>query len=322
MKEISILGAGAFGTALAIALASDGRKVRLWGRDATSRSDMSANRENRVYLPGIEFPKSIEIANSVEDASRSPIVLLSVPTQALGQFLDEFGHFLHGKTLVTCCKGIDLITGTGPTAVLQQAIPDAVVAVLTGPSFAADIAAGLPTALTLATSHSSYGPEMQVALSGRTLRIYLSDDPIGAEFGGAVKNVIALAAGLTLGSGLGESARAAVITRGFAEMQRLAEAIGARPETLQGLSGLGDLILTCTSEKSRNLSAGLALGRAQPLPTGTTIEGLATAKAVSNLAEKHKIDMPVSTMVAAVVSGETTIDEARDALLTRPLRKE
>jgi glycerol-3-phosphate dehydrogenase (NAD(P)+) len=321
MSRIGVFGAGAFGTALAITLARAGNSVTLWGRDPDARQSMRMQRENHRRLPGIRFPKNLALGDTV-DATLADINLLVVPTQALGAFLAEHSVLLQDQTLITCCKGIDLKTGLGPTELISQVAPSARTAVLTGPSFADDIAAGLPTALALAASDTSLGAQLQSELSGPTLRLYLSDDPVGAELGGALKNVIALAAGLTIGSGHGESARAAVMTRGFAEMQRLALAMGAKPETLSGLSGLGDLILTCTSEKSRNFSAGLALGRGDAPRSDTTIEGLATANAVAKLSKTHGIDMPITAMVSAVVNGNMPLEAARDALLARPLRKE
>ena len=317
--RVAVLGAGAFGTALAIALANAGRHVTLWARDPRH---MLTSRENTARLPGIALPPGLKITGELEDATTAAVILLAIPMQALSGFTRQNAGRLANKTLVTCAKGVDLASGLGPTALVAQACPTANVAMLSGPGFAVDIARGLPTALTLA-SHAD-GRDLQAALSTETLRLYRSADVTGVELGGALKNVVAIAAGLAMGAGLGESARAALLTRGFAEMNRFAVARGARAETLAGLAGLGDLVLTATSEKSRNYAFGLALGRggkAAP-PAGTTVEGMATARAVSALAGKAGIDMPVTDMVVAVLDGKMTIKAARAALLARPLREE
>jgi glycerol-3-phosphate dehydrogenase (NAD(P)+) len=220
---------------------------------------------------------------------------------------------------VVCCKGIDLASLRGPTAMVQGLCPQSAVSILTGPSFAADIARGLPTALTLA----GQGVEaLQPLLSTATLRLYRSDDAVGAELGGALKNVVAIAAGVVMGAGLGESARAALITRGFAEMQRFALSQGAASDTLLGLSGLGDLILTCTSTQSRNLRYGMALGSGAAFDRTITVEGVATAQAIEQIAQNLALDMPVSTMVARLIGQDITLDQAIHSLMSRPLRKE
>ncbi len=316
MTGIAVLGAGAFGTALAVALARDGGSVTLVAREGAAAMD--AARENARYLPGVAFPPGLTVAPELPDAET---VLLAVPMQALAGALATQATALDGRALVACCKGVDLASGRGPTALIAEACPKALPAVLTGPSFAVDIARGLPTALTLACADEAGGARLQAALSREALRLYLAFDVIGAELGGALKNVVALAAGVTMGAGLGESARASVVTRGFAEMQRIARALGADPATLTGLSGLGDLVLTATSEKSRNYAAGLALGAGLP-PGKGTIEGIATAEAVARLAAEKGIDAPLTRMVAAVTAGRLTVEEARDILLARPLRTE
>jgi glycerol-3-phosphate dehydrogenase (NAD(P)+) len=219
---------------------------------------------------------------------------------------------------VACCKGVDLTTLIGPASLIRKACPDAQAAILTGPSFAADIARGLPTALTLAGADQA----LQRLLSTPNLRLYRSDDVIGAELGGALKNVIAIAAGVVIGAGLGESARAALMTRGFSEMSRLALSLGAHAETLAGLSGLGDLVLTCTSAQSRNFRFGQALGAGQPFDASVTVEGAATARAAARLAAQSGIDMPITAMIAALLAERITLPQAITALLTRPLKQE
>jgi glycerol-3-phosphate dehydrogenase (NAD(P)+) len=319
MSGVAILGAGAFGTALAVTLAREGQTVTLWTRDSDQAVDMRRRRVNLARLPGVDLPPSVHVTS---DLSRieSDCILLAVPAQALGGFLREHGSALDKRTLVSCGKGIDRDTGLRPSQLIARACPGARVAALTGPSFAEDIAAGLPTALTLAVAEN--GADLQARLSTAGLRLYLTHDIVGAELGGALKNVIALAAGITIGAGLGESARAAVVTRGFAEITRFAVSEGAMPETLAGLSGLGDLLLTCTSPKSRNYAAGLAIGAGRPPATGVTIEGLATAEAAAALAAARGIDMPLSATVAAVTHRRMTVAEAADHLMSRPLRKE
>lgn len=312
---VAIAGAGAFGTALAVALAADGRQVRLWGRDTA----LAARRES-ARLPGVTLPVGVQVVKNVSDLAESGPILLAMPMQSLRGFLAEEGSALLSCDLVACCKGIDLATLQGPAEVMQAAGARGAVAVLTGPSFAADIARGLPTALTLACAGPGAGA-LQMRLSTGTLRLYRTDDVVGAELGGALKNVIAIAAGVVIGAGLGDSARAALVTRGHAEMLRCALALGARAETLAGLSGLGDLILTCTSAQSRNFAHGLALGAGTP-PMAATVEGVTTALAVERLAAEKGIDMPVAAMVARLVRNEIGVGEAVRALMSRPLKQE
>lgn len=309
---ISVLGAGAFGGALAIAMGRE-NPVTLWGRGLNGRQI--------ARLPGVELPGNVSVTSQIRPADDGP-VLLALPMQALGGFLAEHGKLLDGRALVACCKGVDLHTLLGPTALIRHHCPNSVPAILTGPSFAVDIARGLPTALTLACADDDAGKRLQQQLSTADLRLYRTTDTIGAELGGALKNVVAIAAGMVMGAGLGESARAALMTRGNAEMVRLAMALGAKAETLSGLSGFGDLVLTCTSAQSRNFQFGHAQGRGQTFDASVTVEGVATAKAVSNLAKRHAIDMPITTMVAAVTSQKILLSDAIQALMSRPLKQE
>ena len=314
---IAILGAGAFGTALACALGD----ITLWCRDPEQAQKLHSDRENRARLPGITLPDTVAVTSDL-DKLDADILLIAIPMQQTREFLEANRAMLATRTLVACSKGVDLDLMIGPVGVIGTVLPDTKAALLTGPSFADDIARGLPTALTLACSDKTTGQQLQETLSTQNLRLYRNEDVIGAELGGALKNVIAIAAGVTIGAGLGESARAALMARGYAEMQRLAMALGAQPETLAGLSGLGDLILTCGSEKSRNFRFGLALGRAETFDTATTVEGAATARAVARLAPSHGLDMPITRMVAALVEGYLTLPEALSALLARPLTDE
>ncbi|MGV6890110.1 NAD(P)H-dependent glycerol-3-phosphate dehydrogenase [Rhodophyticola sp. SM2404] len=313
-ERIDIAGAGAFGTALAIAFGRAGHEVTLWARQAAG--DINAARENKARLAGHALPDTVRATGDLADL-KAEILLLAIPTQKLGSFLDT--SRVDAPHLICCSKGIHRESGLGPTALIASQRPKAFVAQLTGPSFAADIAAGLPTALTLACANDAIGQKLQTTLSTSTLRLYRSTDVIGAELGGALKNVIAIAAGAVIGRGLGESARAALMARGFAEMRRISTTMGARDDTLAGLSGFGDLVLTCTSEKSRNMRFGMALARGESIDPSVTVEGLATAQ---ELAARKELDTPIADAVAHLANGDITFDEALEALLTRPLKSE
>lgn len=312
---IAIAGAGAFGTALAVALGREGRAVTLWARDV---GEMAERRQNARYLPGVDLPETVTVMADRDVFARAEVVLLAVPMQVLGGFVEANAALFGGKWLVACCKGVDMATLQGPSAVIRARCADAQTAVLTGPSFAADIARGLPTALTLAGADKA----LQAQLSTPSLRLYRSADVVGAELGGALKNVMAIAAGVVMGAGLGDSARAALMTRGFAEMQRFALAKGARAETLAGLSGLGDLILTCTSAQSRNFRFGQAMGQKAAFDPTITVEGAATAVAVAKIAQRDGIEMPITQMIAALMAQEITLRQAIQALMSRPLKEE
>jgi glycerol-3-phosphate dehydrogenase (NAD(P)+) len=300
--SVAVLGAGAFGRALALTLARKG-PVTLWGR--------------RRPGPEAGVTCTDDLAQAAADT-----LLLALPMQALAGFLAAQGAALDGRVLVACCKGIDLATLRGPSAVIAAACPRATVAVLTGPGFAEDLAAGLPTALTLACADEVAGRRLQADLSTPALRLYRTSDVTGAELGGALKNVVAIAAGAVMGAGLGLSARAAIITRGQAEMVRLAAALGGRAETLAGLSGLGDLVLTCTSERSRNTRFGMALGRGEAFDPSVTVEGAATSLAAVRVARAQRVEMPIAATVAALVEGRTTLAQGMADLLSRPLTME
>ncbi|WP_223426455.1 NAD(P)H-dependent glycerol-3-phosphate dehydrogenase [Tateyamaria pelophila] len=314
--SVAVVGAGAFGTALAISLAQR-QNVLLWARDPDHAAEMEAVRENARRLPRVPLPDQLTISANLETAFGADIILLAVPMQVLAEFAAT--HDLTGKTVVACCKGIDLETGRGPSAVLASA---AHVAVLTGPSFARDIALGLPTALTLACADADMAAQLQAALSTPTLRLYRTTDVTGAELGGALKNVIAIGCGAVIGAGLGDSARAALMTRGFAEMRRISGAMGAELDTLMGLSGLGDLTLTCTSDQSRNYRLGLALGAGTEFDARVTVEGAATARALRKVAAGRGVDIPVCMAIADLVDHKVNINGAIDRLLARPLKEE
>lgn len=319
--KIGIAGGGAFGTALGVALALDGNDIQLWARSSEAVVEMQKTRKN-PKLPGVDLPQNIALSAGLEPLFSCDTILLAIPAQTLPVFLNTHESQLAGKILVACCKGIDLTRMTGPASTIRDLVPEAMPAMLTGPSFAADIARGLPTALTLACADDELGAMLQTALSTTSLRIYRTTDMIGAELGGALKNVMAIASGVAIGANLGESARAALITRGFPEMQRLALALGAQPDTLSGLSGFGDLVLTCTSDQSRNYRYGLALGTGSEFDQNTTVEGAATARAVRKLAQELDIDMPICAVVADLTEGKTDVATALNTLLSRPLKEE
>ncbi|KAA9006753.1 NAD(P)H-dependent glycerol-3-phosphate dehydrogenase [Histidinibacterium aquaticum] len=318
---IAVAGAGAFGTALAVALSANGA-VTLWARSPDTAAEMAKTRENKERLPGIELPESVTVTSDPEELLKADTILLSMPAQTVRAFVESHRDRLDGTTLVACCKGIDLETLTGAAGTVAESLPGAVPAVLTGPSFAADIARGLPTALTLACARPEEAIRLQESLSTPCLRLYRTSDVVGAELGGALKNVIAIACGACIGKGYGVSARAALMTRGFAEMQRLAAHRGADPVTLMGLSGFGDLTLTCTSDMSRNYRFGLAWGAGEDFDTSATVEGVKTAQAVARLSREQGIDMPITRLVADVVDGEIDISDALGQLLSRPLKEE
>lgn len=314
--SVAVIGGGAFGTALAIVIAKT-QCVKLWARSASHVAELKISQENNYRLPGVKFPKLLKVTSELKDVFDADIILFAIPMQALTDFVEQYN--LVGKTVVACCKGIDLETGQCPSVILNNA---AHTAVLTGPSFARDIALGLPAALTLACANPVALAHLQVALSTPTLRLYRTTDVVGAEIGGALKNVISIGCGAVIGAGLGESARAALMTRGFAEMVRFASVLGAQPETLMGLSGLGDLALTCTSNQSRNYQYGFAIGAGIESDKNLTVEGISTARALRNLTTKLNLDLPVCIAVADLVDNKVNINSAVDRLLARPLKEE
>lgn len=311
--RIDIIGAGAFGTALAITYAKAGHAVTLYARE--DAAGMAQAGENRRRLPGFAFPKGLRITDAVAELS-ADLALLALPTQSLGPFLASTA--LRAQMLVSCAKGIDRASGLGPTALIARH-STAQGAQLTGPSFAVDIAAGLPTALTLACADDGAGAALQDRLSTPLLRLYRTTDVLGAELGGALKNVVAIAAGAVIGGGFGDSARAALMARGLAEMTRIAVTLGAEADTLRGLSGLGDLILTCGSEKSRNFRFGMALARGETLGPDVTVEGVHTAR---EIAARRDLDTPIADAVAALADGRADLRTIVERLLNRPLKPE
>ncbi len=328
IRSIAVAGAGAWGTALALTAHRAGRKVSLWAREADVQAAIRTKNENTPFLPGIAIPPDIALADHIAQTASADAILLTVPAQYLRATLHEMAPALKpGQPVIICAKGLERGTDLLMTEVVQQAAPQVACAILSGPSFADDVAKGLPTAITLAADDIALAERLSAALATLTFRPYASSDPKGAAIGGAVKNVLAIACGVAEGKNFGASARAALIARGFAEMRRFAMALGAQLETLTGLSGLGDLVLTCSSTQSRNFSFGLALGRGESVMDATghargVVEGAATARPVVERAEQLGVAMPLSSAIADLVDGRTSVDEAITALLSRPLKPE
>jgi glycerol-3-phosphate dehydrogenase (NAD(P)+) len=323
-----VIGAGAWGTALAQVAGWAGLDVLLQAREPEVLDSIRQRRINEVFLPGIVLDDHVQVAGDLAALSDRDLILAVPPAQHMRSTLEAFRpHHRAGVPVVLCAKGVERGSLKLMTDVLAETLPEAPAAVLSGPSFAAEVARGLPSAVTLACADQALGEALMNALSAPAFRPYLADDLVGAEVGGAVKNVLAIACGMSEGKGLGRSAHAALITRGFAEMTRLGVALGGRPETVAGLCGLGDLVLTCSSPQSRNMSLGLALGQGQTVEQAlagkrSVAEGYESAPAVRELAARMGVDMPISLAVAALLNGETTVDEVVEALLSRPLKVE
>jgi glycerol-3-phosphate dehydrogenase (NAD(P)+) len=320
MTKIGVLGAGAFGSSLAAVFAAGGHDVTLWGRNVDHLDCTKDSVTNTKYLGDIPLPASLGVTSNLDDLANMDMLLVVIPSQQLSGFLGA-NSLPQSCPIILCAKGVERETTRMQTAIAESHIPNPL-AVLTGPGFAHDIAMGKPTAMTLATSDADLGAHLQQTLSTQNLRLYLSDDMIGAQLGGALKNVYAIACGIVIGAGLGDSARAALLTRSFAEMSRLAAVLGAKPETLSGLSGFGDLVLTATSPLSRNFSFGLKVGTGQGLETGKTVEGIATAQGLRALAHNHHIEMPIADTVAEILAGRLTVTQGLGQLMSRPLKKE
>jgi glycerol-3-phosphate dehydrogenase (NAD(P)+) len=324
-ENIAVIGAGAWGTALALTCARAGRNVALWEYDAANAANLKRKRES-LFLPGVHIDDTIAIAADLGDAAaRAQAILLVVPAQAVRSAAKALSPLLPANTPVTvCAKGIERGTKKFMTEVIAECAPKAQPAILSGPSFAADVARGLPTAVTLAAKNGEVAAALARAIGSATFRPYHSADVRGVEIGGAAKNVLAIAAGIVAGRQLGASAAAALTTRGFAELARFGKAFGAKAETMMGLSGLGDLLLTCSSPQSRNYSFGAALGRGQKPAEihGGLAEGVFTAPVLLDMAADRGVDMPISAAVAALLCEKMSVDEAIESLLARPLRAE
>ena len=318
--HIGVLGAGAWGTALALAAHAAGAKTTLWVREADVLATLQAGAQNR-FLPGVTLPKDLAVTGDLADAAGADALLLVVPAQVLHGFAQSLKpHLRSGQPLVICAKGIEKGTGKLVTEVLADALPDTPLAILSGPSFARDVARGLPTAVTIAAK-GDLASRLQAALGSAAFRPYASDDLTGVALGGAAKNVYAIACGVVEGMGLGENARAALLARSFAELARLGEALGAKRETLMGLSGLGDLVLTATSKSSRNVSYGAAIG-AGAAPDSKLAEGVDTAPALVTRAKSLGVEMPIAEAMADLLSGALPIEQALMRLMSRKLTVE
>jgi glycerol-3-phosphate dehydrogenase (NAD(P)+) len=327
-RTAGVIGAGAWGTALAQVAGWAGLDVLLQAREPEVVESIRARRINEAFLPEVVLDSRVSVTSELADLARCDLILAVPPAQHMRSTLTAFApHHRPGVPIVLCSKGIERGSLKLMTEVLAETLPAAPAAVLSGPSFAAEVARGLPSAVTLACADEALGEALMETLSAPAFRPYLATDLIGAEVGGAIKNVLAIACGISEGRGLGRSAHAALITRGFAEMTRMGVALGAEAETVAGLCGLGDLVLTCSSPQSRNMSLGLALGQGQSVEQAlagkrSVAEGYESAPAVRELAAKTGVDMPISMAVAALLNGETNVRDMIDALLSRPLKAE
>jgi glycerol-3-phosphate dehydrogenase (NAD(P)+) len=323
-NHIAVLGAGAWGTALALACARAGRSVTLWEHDAANAERLRKQRES-LFLPGIQLDQRIVTTDDLAEAIRAAAILLVVPAQAVRAVTQALAPALAERTpVIVCAKGIERGSKKFMTEVIAECAPRAIPAILSGPSFAADVARGMPTAVTLAAADGKLAAELAQAVGSATLRPYHSSDVRGVEIGGAAKNVLAIAAGVVMGRGLGASALAALTTRGFAELVRFGKAYGAKAETMMGLSGLGDLLLTCSSPQSRNFTFGIKLGRGEQPDSihAGLAEGVFTAPVLLEMARDRAVDMPISAAVAALLTGKMTVDAVIKSLLTRPFKAE
>jgi len=321
-QSVAVIGAGAWGTALAGVAARAGRDVVLYARQPERAAEIAATRAN-PKLSGARLDASVAVTGDIARAAAADMILIATPAQNLREAVSVLApHLAPATPVVACAKGIERGTHQFMTEVIAEAARDAMPAILSGPSFAQDVARGLPTAVTLAAKDEALASALVQALGSPTFRPYHTTDVRGVEIGGAAKNVLAIAAGIVVGRQFGASAQAALTTRGFSELARLGRACGARSETMAGLSGLGDLILTCSSPQSRNFALGMALGRDERPAGDKLAEGEFTAPVLIELAASQAVDMPVSQAVAAILSGATTIDEAIESLLTRPFKAE
>ena len=323
-EHIGVIGAGAWGTALALTCARAGRKVTLWEHDAANAAHLATKRES-LFLPGVRLSDDIALAGDLAEAARAQALLLVVPAQTVRKVASTLAPFVAaGTPVIVCAKGIERGTKKFMNEIIAECVPRATPAILSGPSFAADVARGMPTAVTLAAGDAKLAAALAQAIGSASFRPYHSTDVRGVEIGGAAKNVLAIAAGIVSGRGLGASAAAALTTRGFAELVRFGKAYGARPETMMGLSGLGDLLLTASSPQSRNFSFGIALGRGQKpgeIKSGLA-EGVFTASVLLEMAHERGVDMPIAAAVAAVLAERMSVDAAIESLLMRPLKSE
>ncbi len=324
LTHIAVLGGGAWGTALALTCARAGRSVTLWEQDGANAEQLKQRRESR-FLPGVRLDERVAVAADLAEAARAEAILVVVPAQAVRAVMQALSPLLSERIpVIVCAKGIERGSKKFMTEVIGECAPTASPAILSGPSFAADVARGMPTAVTLAAADANLAAALAQAIGSAAFRPYHSSDVRGVEIGGAAKNVLAIAAGVVTGRELGASALAALTTRGFAELVRFGKAYGAKPETMMGLSGLGDLLLTCSSPQSRNFTFGIKLGRGErpdSIHAGLA-EGVFTAPVLLDMTRDRAVDMPISAAVAALLSGKMTVDTAIESLLTRPFKAE
>lgn len=322
MNRVAILGGGAWGTALATAAARAGRHVTIWARDPATVALIEARHVNPAHLPGVSLAGSITATHDIALTGGADILMLAVPAQALRSVADMAAtHIAPGTPAISTAKGIERGSGLRMSEVLAETMPQAIPVVLSGPSFAGDVARGLPTAVTIAATDETLALDLCRAFGSAAFRPYAETDVIGVELGGAVKNILGIAAGIVAGRQLGASALAALVARGFAELRRFAESQGARPDTLMGLSGLGDLVLTCSGPLSRNFALGQAIGAGKPRPPALA-EGAATAAVARDMAQRRGIDTPLIDAVAAVLDESLSVDAAIEGLMARPLKRE
>ena len=328
MTTISVIGAGAWGTALAQIYTQAGHHTTLWAREKHLADDINAKRENVPYLPGYKLDERLHITNDLRSAMSAEIILCVIPAQHVRSILLQMKEFVQaGQSIVLCAKGIEIDTGRTLADVVREICPQAECAVLTGPTFAHELMSSKPSAATLACANPVHAERLTEELSNTTLRLYTTTDIIGAQTGGAIKNVIAIACGIIEGLGLGESARAALVTRGLAETARLTVALGGKRETLMGQCGIGDLMLTCSSQQSRNFSLGYQLGKGEKLADilaarKSVTEGVSTAKAAAELARICGVEMPIVKMVCACLYDGLDPKLALTKLMERPVRAE
>ncbi len=328
MERFTIIGAGAWGTALAMAIARAGRDVTLWARNEVEANNIENQRENKKYLPGIGLPDGLLATNNVDMIGKSDAVLLAIPSQQMRGVCQFLKPLLKPRMkIIVSAKGVELNTNALMHEIVLQYFNANPIAILSGPNFAGEVAKSLPTAAVLACADDAIGKQIIAAVGSKYFRPYLTTDMVGVALGGAMKNVIAIASGVVIGMQLGENARASLVTRGLAEMARLAAHLGARPQTLMGLSGMGDLMLTCYSEQSRNFRFGLLMGQGMTAEVAvkklsSTIEGIATSAAITRFAERYALEMPIAFAVAELVSGKINLLQATEMILSRPFKEE
>ncbi len=328
MSRVSVLGSGSWGTAIALASLRAGSDVTLWSKFPEEISKIKADKENKALLPGITLPDDLKLTSDIEEACKSNIIVLVTPSQTIRDVVTLISPYIKEDTyLIMASKGIEIGTHMFMSDIVKELIPHAGIAVLSGPSFADEVGMGLPTAITLAAENMQTATYLSTAFNSDTFRVYSSDDIIGCQIGGALKNVLAIATGIARGMKLGANAEAAIITRGIVEISRLANAMGAKKETLIGLAGVGDIVLTCSHEKSRNMSLGVRIGKGETpedilKSTGKTVEGFATSKSICSMAKESNIDMPICEALDKILNEGASVKDCIRSLMIRPMKSE